>query len=164
MKIFPEPTFQPSFLKLLVGQKPSACAQITGNATNPGLHGMVYFYSVPQGGMLVEAEVFGLPKQNVQNSSFYGMHIHENGNCSLPFEKTGNHYNPGNQPHPDHAGDLPPLLSNSSYAYSAFYTERFDADDIIGRSVVIHLHPDDFVTQPSGNSGTKIGCGVIFKV
>ncbi|MGN0395581.1 MAG: superoxide dismutase family protein [Coprococcus sp.] len=164
MKIFPEPTFQPDFLKLLARQTPAACAQIKGNASYPWLHGMAYFYSVPQGGMLVEVEVFGLPKKNVQNSSFYGMHIHENGNCTLPFDKTGEHYNPGNQPHPYHAGDLPPLLGNSSYAYSVFYTDRFDADDIIGRSLIIHLNADDFTTQPSGNSGTKIGCGIIFKI
>lgn len=59
------------------------------------------------------------------------------------------------------AGDLLPLLGNEGYAYSVFYTDRFELKDIIGRSLIIHNAPDDFTTQPSGNSGAKIGCGVI---
>lgn len=164
MKIYPEPTFQQQILVLLNMQNPTACAQIMGNKMAPKLHGMAYFYSVPQGGMIIEVEVFGLPYINSSNSSFHGMHIHENGDCTPPFDKTGNHYNPKNQPHPKHAGDLPPLLGNSGYAYSVFYTDRFDADDIIGRSLIIHDNPDDFKTQPSGDSGSKIGCGVIFRL
>lgn len=163
MKIYPEPTFQKNILALLNLQNPAACAQIIGNKLAPKLHGMAYFYSVPQGGLLIEVEVFGLPKLNSINSSFYGMHIHENGNCRPPFDKTGDHYNPKKRPHPEHAGDLPPLLGNSGYAYAAFYTDRLDADDIIGRSLIIHSNPDDFTTQPSGNSGNKIGCGIIFQ-
>ncbi len=77
------------------------------------------------------------------------------------FPNTGNHYNPGNVPHPEHAGDLPPLLSNNGYAWMSFYTSRVNVEDIIGRSIVIHSMRDDFTTQPSGNSGDKIGCGVI---
>lgn len=164
MKIYPEPTFQQQILVLLNMQNPTACAQIMGNKMAPKLHGMAYFYSVPQGGMIIEVEVFGLPYINSSNSSFHGMHIHENGNCTPPFDKTGNHYNPKNQSHSQHAGDLPPLLGNSGYAYSVFYTDRFDADDIIGRSLIIHDNPDDFKTQPSGDSGSKIGCGVIFRL
>lgn len=164
MKIYPEPTFQQQILVLLNLQNPTACAQIMGNKMAPKLHGMAYFYSVPQGGMIIEVEVFGLPYINSSNSSFHGMHIHENGDCTPPFDKTGNHYNPKNQPHPKHAGDLPPLLGNSGYAYSVFYTDRFDAEDIIGRSLIIHDNPDDFKTQPSGDSGSKIGCGVIFQL
>jgi Cu-Zn family superoxide dismutase len=89
------------------------------------------------------------------------MHIHETGNCALPFDQTGNHYNPAGLPHPKHAGDLLPLLGNEGYAYSVFYTDRFELPEIIGRSLIIHSAPDDFTTQPSGNSGVKIGCGVI---
>ena len=77
------------------------------------------------------------------------------------FPNTGNHYNPGNVPHPEHAGDLLPLLSNNGYAWMTFYTSRINIEDIIGRSVVVHSMRDDFTTQPSGNSGDKIGCGVI---
>ena len=107
-------------------------------------------------------EIYGLPYEDIPPySQFYGMHIHETGDCSLPFDKTGNHYNPAGLPHPKHAGDLLPLLGNEGYAYSVFYTDRFELPEIIDRSLIIHSTPDDFTTQPSGNSGVKIGCGVI---
>lgn len=64
-------------------------------------------------------------------------------------------------PHPFHAGDLPPLLSCKGRAYLAVITGRFCVKDVIGRSVVIHAGPDDLHTQPAGNAGAKIGCGVI---
>ena len=69
-----------------------------------------------------------------------------------------------NTMHPSHAGDLVPLLGNQGYAYLVFYDKRFTIDDIIGRSVIIHRNPDDFATQPSGNSCEKIACGVIRRV
>lgn len=141
---------------------PYAYAKIIGNADNPFLHGTARFYPVSFGGVLIETEVYGLPFEDIPSySQFYGMHIHETGDCALPFDRTGSHYNPNDLPHPRHAGDLPPLLGNTGYAYSVFYTDRFSIANIIGRSLVIHGAPDDFTTQPSGNSGTKIGCGVI---
>ena len=153
-------SLQPTLFKILNRSAPAAFAKINGNRENQRLHGTAYFYDTPFGGTLVEVEVFGLPDNN---SRFYGMHIHENGDCSLPFDKTGNHYNPSNAPHPMHAGDLPPLLDCSGYAYSIFYSGRFKVNDVISRSIIIHDMPDDFNSQPSGNSGTKIGCGTIIK-
>ena len=133
-----------------------------GNASQPQLAGSVKFYQTSYGGVLIEAEIFGLPGINIPgSSSFYGMHIHEHGDCTRPFGQTGDHYNPGNLPHPQHAGDLPPLLGCQGYAYLVCYDKRFFVDDILGRSVVIHSMADDFTSQPSGNSGNKIGCGVI---
>ena len=204
------------FTSILSQHTPTAVARIQGNSDYANLNGTVSFYNTPFGGVLVAAEVYGLP-----GSGFFGMHVHEFGDCSqtsgnmMPFPgvvqprgnmwalsvmessdnmqtlgdmqmsngtqtpnnmqgrnirppmgmqafpNTGNHYNPGNVPHPEHAGDLPPLLSNSGYAWMSFYTNRVDVEDIIGRSLVIHSMRDDFTTQPSGNSGDKIGCGVI---
>lgn len=71
------------------------------------------------------------------------------------------HFNPGDKPHPFHSGDMPPLLGCDGIAYSIFLTNRFTPDEIVGRTVIIHLNPDDFTTQPSGNSGEMIACGVI---
>ena len=71
------------------------------------------------------------------------------------------HYNPKDCEHPYHAGDLPSLFGNNGLAAAAFLTDRFFVDDVIGKVVIIHDHPDDFTTQPSGSSGTKIACGVI---
>ena len=153
------------FFLLLTYERPDAAAWITGNASHPRLSGLVKFYRTTYGGVLVEAEIFGLPNIDQQGSSnFYAMHIHEFGNCSDNFEKTGSHYNPSKDSHPDHAGDLLPIMGNQGYAWSAFYDKRFTIEEIIGKSVIIHSNRDDFTTQPSGDSGTKIGCGEIRKL
>lgn len=151
-----------TFLHVLHANKPNAVAWVTGNRQTAQISGLVKFYDTPYDGVLVEAEIFGLPDRSSRSASaFYAMHIHENGDCSDDFTHTGDHYNPDGQPHPDHAGDLLPLLSNRGYAWSSFYDKRFTIDEILGRSVIIHAMPDDFLTQPSGNSGAKIACGVI---
>ena len=49
-------------------------------------------------------------------------------------------------------------------AFSVFYTQRVGLDELIGKTLVIHENPDDFISQPAGNSGQKIACGVIRKV
>lgn len=151
-----------TFLNLLMCNQPQAMAWVRGNSSYPELSGLVKFYATPYRGVLVEAEIFGLPNIREQFSSdFYAMHIHEYGDCSDEFENSGEHYNPSNKPHPQHSGDLIPLLGNQGYAWLAFYDKRFSINEIIGKSVIIHSSTDDFTTQPSGNSGIKIGCGVI---
>lgn len=151
-----------NFIQLLSYERPDAVAWINGSAEYPRLNGLVKFYQTSYDGILVEAEVFSLPNIDQQGASnFYAMHIHESGDCTDNFQHTGNHYNPRQAPHPDHAGDLLPLMGNQGYAWSAFYDKRFTLDEIIGRSVIIHSGRDDFSSQPSGDSGTKIGCGTI---
>lgn len=83
------------------------------------------------------------------------------GNSEDAFADTKGHYSIDNCMHPYHTGDMPPLFGNQGYAFSIFLSDRFNVYDILGRTVVIHLHPDDFHTQPSGNSGMKIACGII---
>ena len=161
----PPMTPRMTFNQLLSYERPAAAAWITGNTANPRLSGLVKFYQTTYGGVLVEAEIFNLPNVTEDVSSdFYGMHIHQFGDCSGNFENTGDHFNPARREHPYHAGDLPPLLGNKGYAWTAFYDKRFRIEDIIGKSVVIHDMRDDFTTQPSGASGTKIGCGEIRRV
>lgn len=63
--------------------------------------------------------------------------------------------------HPEHGGDLPPILSDKGTAWMMVYTTRFFTEEVVGKTVVIHDMPDDFRTQPSGNSGEKIACGQI---
>ncbi len=151
-----------SFLQILRQGQPDAAAWIQGSASWPQTAGSVKFYKTPYEGVLVEAQIFGLPNiQTPGSTDFYGMHIHEYGDCTRPFSRAGDHYNPGQLAHPQHAGDLPPLLGNQGYAYLVFYDKRFRLEEIIGRSVIIHSMPDDFRTQPAGDSGERIGCGVI---
>lgn len=136
----------------------SAVAVIRGDRKNPLLKGKVRFYQRP-GGVLVVAEVSGLPNSQ---DGFFGFHIHDGSSCmGEGFSATGSHYDRGRNPHPRHAGDLPPLLSYGGRAYLAVITDRFSIGDIVGRTVVIHGKADDFRSQPSGNAGEKIACGVI---
>lgn len=142
-------------------QKPnslSAIAVILGSDTYPKLCGKVRFYQL-QNCVLVEAIVKGLP---TTDTGFFGFHIHEGLDCTgADFSDTMGHYNPTDTPHPLHAGDLPPLMYCSGHAYMAVATNRFSVRDILGRTVVLHSMADDFHTQPAGNAGTKIACGVI---
>ena len=137
---------------------PDAVAWIRGGATYPGIRGTVKFFQRCDG-VVVEAEVAGLPNTE---TGFFAFHIHEGGNCGGEgFANTAGHFDPGGKDHPNHAGDLPPLLADFGKAYMKVLTGRFRAAEIIGRTVVLHAGPDDFHTQPSGNAGTKIACGVI---
>ena len=143
----------------LTSALPHAVARVEGGASAPALYGTVTFYQKPEG-VLVIARISGLPQDDP--SGFFAFHIHEGSGCSgQGFSATGGHYNPASAPHPDHAGDLPPLLSCHGTAFLAVLTDRFTVRDVIGRTVVIHGGPDDFHSQPAGNPGSKLACGVI---
>jgi Cu-Zn family superoxide dismutase len=141
-----------------------AIAHIKGSREYPTLHGTVTFKQTRKG-VLVIAEIYGLPDNNEYNTGVFAFHIHSGMSCSGtkedPFANAGTHYNPQGYPHPYHAGDLPPLFSNNGYAYMSVITNRFNLKDIIGRVVIIHRNIDDFSTQPAGNAGAKIACGKI---
>lgn len=151
-----------NFEYLISNTLPQAMAWVTGGEAYPEISGLVKFYPTAYGGVLVAAEFFNLPNVTTpESTSFYAFHIHENGDCSQNFTRTGNHFNPTGSLHPGHAGDFPPLLGNQGYAFSVFYDKRFQIGDIMGKSVIVHSHADDFTSQPAGNSGTKIACGII---
>ncbi|MBQ9940332.1 MAG: superoxide dismutase family protein [Clostridia bacterium] len=94
--------------------------------------------------------------------------MHNGGSCTGNntdlFADAMTHYNPDSCPHPYHAGDMPPVFGADGYGFSVFLTDRFSPEEIIGKTVIIHSSPDDFITQLSGNSGTKIACGMILPV
>lgn len=139
---------------------PAAIARIAGGEEAPALRGTVRFFPC-QDGLLIEADICGLPETE---TGFFAFHIHEGGDCQGPgFPHTGMHYDPEGRPHPLHAGDLPPLLSCGGRAYAQVLTGRVRLADILGRTVVIHGGPDDFTSQPAGNAGKKIACGIITK-
>lgn len=141
-------------------KRPVAVAQLRGGGGMPRLRGTVKFYQMP-GGIVVETGIFGLPENS---SGFYGIHIHEGAFCTgKGFSDTGGHFDTKKRMHPNHAGDLPVLISCAGRAYSAVLTNRFSIQDILGRTVVIHSDADDYRTQPAGASGDKIACGIIQK-
>ncbi len=157
----------------ILNNMPSALAKVMGGNLYPEINGEVYFYELPEGTEVV-AIICGLPPYKAGTSTSqpvgpFGFHIHENGICQItdpnnPFESAGGHYNPTSQPHGNHAGDFPVLFSNDGFAMMKFYTNKFTVEEIIGRSVLIHENPDDYRSQPAGNSGKRIGCGVIRRV
>lgn len=153
------------FLNEIINEPPDATAWIFGSPAHPDIRGLVHFYQL-YGGVLIFAEVTGLPHQPGScESQVFGFHIHEGATCTgsreKPFSDTGPHYNPKECPHPHHAGDLPPLFGNNGLAFLSVLTNRFTVEEIIGRTIIVHISPDDFTTQPSGNSGEPIACGQI---
>ncbi len=144
---------------------PRAYAEMRGSVLAPDIRGYVLFIDVPYGTEVI-VEVAGLPpyrpaEGNRDPIGPHGFHIHEYGNCEAgdeqdPFPKTGEHWNPDHQPHGHHAGDFPVLFSNNGYARMSFFTDRFKVDEVIGKSILIHEHPDDYRTQPSGIRDEKL--------
>ncbi len=145
----------------------NAKAEIRGGKEYNKINGVVTFKQTKKG-VLVTAKIEGLPTvRDKCKGKFFGFHIHTGdsctGNATDEFANALGHYNPNNCKHPLHVGDLPPLLENDGYAYMSVLVDKFNIEEIIGKVVIIHDMPDDFTTQPSGNSGTKIACGKITK-
>ncbi len=153
---------------LNIKKRPYAYAKIKGSHDYPSINGIVYFYKV-QAGVLVSIQLNGLPvSDDTCKKTIFAVHIHSGSGCTGnntdPFADALTHYNPYDCAHPYHAGDLPPIFGAGELGFSVFLTNRFSIEEIIGKTVIIHSAPDDFTTQPSGNSGTKIACGVILSV
>lgn len=151
--------------KILQGANPQATATILGCEEYRHLNGKVCFYDIGSA-VLITTSLYGIPDQNGYcQHPVLGMHIHEgracSGNSEDPFADAKGHYNPHNCRHPEHAGDLSPVFVNEGTAWSANVTTKFTIKEVTGRTVIIHSMPDDFHSQPSGNSGKKIACGVI---
>ncbi|NLL78287.1 MAG: superoxide dismutase family protein [Clostridiales bacterium] len=155
------------FFRVMMSQSPRAYSHVYGSDRYPEIAGMVLFFETERG-TVVFAEFQNLPVAAGEcTQDFFGFHIHEGGSCSGneadPFANTGEHLNPYHCPHPEHMGDLPVLLSAmDGYAWTVFFTDKFMPRDVAGKTIVVHRMPDDFMTQPSGNSGEKIACGMIF--
>lgn len=120
-------------------------------------------------GVRITGRIAGL-----EPGSIHGFHIHENGDCSAPdASSAGGHFNPTHEPHgqagegPHHAGDLPNQQANAEGVATVDVLAP-DVDlgtgsstDILGKAVIVHAKPDDYTSQPSGDAGSRIACGVI---
>jgi Cu-Zn family superoxide dismutase len=148
----------------------SAIAYIQGGPLAPTINGFIRFAPVI-GGTEIYIEVSGLPHYQAATNNNnpigpHGLHIHEFGNCEIcdpnnPFQAAGGHWNPRNQPHGNHAGDLPVIFSNNGYARMSFFTNKFTVDEVIGKAIIIHNNPDDYRTQPAWDAGKRLACGTI---
>ncbi|MGO4259758.1 superoxide dismutase family protein [Lysobacter sp. TAB13] len=107
-------------------------------------------------------------------NSTHAIHIHEKGDCSAAdASSAGGHFNPAGQPHGQvdhgahHAGDMDNLVANAEgvaqvNAHASGVTLGGGApNDIAGRGVIVHASADDYKTQPTGNAGGRLACGVI---
>ena len=152
----------------MFAKKPSATAVLAPTKGN-SVSGTVNF---KQKGdvVLVEAKVNGL-----KPNATHGMHVHEKGNCSAAdASSAGSHFNPASSQHggttgPNrHGGDLGNLKADANgYAQMSVEVSGIslgaEANSITGRAVIVHAGPDDLKTQPSGNSGARLACGLISK-
>ncbi|HYD57368.1 MAG TPA: superoxide dismutase family protein [Burkholderiales bacterium] len=111
--------------------------------------------------------------QNLKPGQQHGFHIHEVGDCSSGDGMSAKgHFNPSGKPHGNpasaerHAGDLP-ALSAAKNGRAKLDTEVTGItvgpgpNSIVGKGVIIHADPDDYKTQPTGNAGARIACGVV---
>jgi Cu-Zn family superoxide dismutase len=131
------------------------------------------FFRETKDGVLISVRVSALPQ------GLHAVHIHSVGKCAGPaFTSAGGHFNPLGKKHGlmspagPHAGDLPDMYVNQdgvgrydtlmkSIDLDSGAASIFDGD---GSAIVIHAGADDNVTDPAGNSGDRIACGVITKI
>ena len=111
--------------------------------------------------------------QGLKPGQEHGLHVHEAGDCSSgDGMSTKGHFNPFGKPHAAHtsanrhAGDLPSLKANKAGRANVqvdldIITVTAGPASVVGRGLVVHADPDDYKTQPTGNAGARIACGVI---
>ena len=120
-------------------------------------------------GVIVSGDVTGL------TPGAHAIHVHDSGRCEATFTSAGGHFNPSARAHGfkaslgSHFGDMPNIMANSAgTAHVEYYSPAltlapgmgglFDGD---GASIIVHAGPDDYASDPAGNSGNRIACGVI---
>lgn len=131
-------------------------------------HGAIAFVNAGPNRVRVNVSLRGLAP-----TSAHGLHIHEKGDCSAPdASSAGGHFDPRGSRHGGldttvrHAGDLGNVVADEHGTVRASLLVQgisigTEPNDITGRSVVLHAHADDLKSQPSGDSGPRIACGVI---
>jgi Cu-Zn family superoxide dismutase len=129
------------------------------------ISGTITFTSNPDG-VLVKGDIHGLTPGK------HGFHIHECGDCSsADGSSAGGHFNPSNMPHGApadmnrHEGDMGNIEADASGNAHIEYVDKMQTlngpNSIIGRGVIVHKDADDLKSQPAGNAGPRLACGVI---
>lgn len=140
------------------------------STTGSGQHmGNVKFYALGDGKIKMDLSI-DFPKYA---DKIVAVHFHEHGDCGNMGENTHGHWNPTNEMHGEwgngayHSGDIGNIkLDEKGHGEIAVTTDRWSVEkdnpkNIIGRGIIVHGGADDYKTQPTGNSGPRIGCGVI---
>jgi Cu-Zn family superoxide dismutase len=130
-----------------------------------GVSGTVTFTKA-EGGVRVQAQIKGLKPGD------HGFHVHEFGDCSAPDgASAGGHFNPAGTPHAGphdaqrHAGDMGNVTAGADGSATVDYVDKqasFEGpNSVLGRGVIVHDKADDLKTQPTGNAGGRVACGVV---
>lgn len=149
--------------------KEIAAATLSETADNSKTIGTAKFYELSDGKIRMDLELnfIGRADSNV------AVHFHEHGDCSNMGENTHGHWNPTKENHGKwgsaayHSGDIGNIMLDSKgHGKVSVTTDRWsikegDVKNIIGRGIIVHGGTDDYTTQPTGNSGPRVGCGVI---
>ena len=147
-----------------IPEQPAATATLSARSGS-NVSGSVGFAET-SGGLKIRAKVAGLAP------GAHGFHIHEAGDCSAPDAASAKgHFNPAAKAHghyseaDNHGGDMPNLMANAqgeaTFDFTIAGLGLSGPNGVVGRSIVVHADPDDYKSQPAGNSGARIACGVI---
>jgi Cu-Zn family superoxide dismutase len=144
---------------------PSATATLVSTSGSTAT-GTVNLAQLADGSVEVTANLRGVP------AGVHGFHIHEKGDCGDNGNAAGGHYNPAGTPHgapdvdPHHAGDFGNVTADAGgNVNTRFVTRSITVSEgpmtAVGHAIILHANPDDLTTQPTGNAGARIACGVV---
>jgi superoxide dismutase, Cu-Zn family len=146
---------------------PPATVTLAG-ASGSQVAGDLQLAATPDG-VSISGQITGLAP-----NTLHGFHVHQTGDCSAPDAKSaGEHFNPGQHPHGGpsaterHLGDLPNVqadamgMASISATVTGATLRDGGANDLMGKALIVHAKRDDYVSQPSGDAGDRIACGVI---
>jgi superoxide dismutase, Cu-Zn family len=146
--------------------EPSARATLESRSGST-VTGTATFTELSSGGVRVRVHVENAP------AGTHGLHVHEKGDCSDPEAKSaGGHFNPGGMPHAGpmadkrHAGDLGNIEIGANGkgdldVRTDLLTVKAGPNSVVGKAVIFHEKADDLATQPTGNAGGRLACGVV---
>jgi Cu-Zn family superoxide dismutase len=144
---------------------PSAAATLSSTSGSTAA-GTVQLTQLSDGSVRVTVDLTGVPP------GVHGFHIHDKGDCGDNGNAAGGHFNPAATAHGapsadlHHAGDFGNVTADPDGRVHLEFTTRsvtVDAgpNSAVGHAVILHANPDDLVTQPTGNAGPRIACGIV---
>ena len=145
-------------------QGPMAMALLSGISGTAAM-GTVHFQELADGSVEVSVDLRNVPP------GVHGFHVHDKGDCGDNGNNAGGHFNPAGVAHgapeamPHHSGDFGNVTADAAGLVKTTFTTRSitvspGANSVVGHAVILHANPDDLTTQPTGNAGARISCGV----